>query len=84
MSEGTSLKKEYKSKTAVTKCGYCKIEIKEANLENHCKNIHKKPRLVAGQQTLTSMPTCKKARLSCEDDTSKIIVDDNSNSNSPK
>ena len=45
-------KKEFRSKTAVTKCGYCNITIKEENLENHCKTIHKKPKLAAGQSTL--------------------------------
>ena len=45
-------KKAFKSKTAMTKCGYCNISIKEENLENHCKTVHKKPKLAAGQSTL--------------------------------
>ena len=45
-------KKAFRSKTAVTNCGYCSQKIKEENLENHCKTVHKKPKLVAGQKTL--------------------------------
>ena len=45
-------KKEFRSKKAMTKCGYCNISIKEENLENHCKTVHKKPKLAAGQSTL--------------------------------
>ena len=48
-------KKGFRSKTAMTKCGYCNISIKEENLENHCKTVHKKPKLAAGQSTLDSI-----------------------------
>ena len=55
MSDNNFYKREYKSKKAVTKCGYCSVEIKEENLENHCKSVHKKPKLAAGQRTLDSL-----------------------------
>ena len=45
----------FKSKTEVTSCGYCNLKIKEENLENHCRTVHKKPKLVAGQRTLQGM-----------------------------
>ena len=48
-------KKDFRSKTAVTRCGYCKVSLKEENLESHCKTAHKKPKLAAGQKTLDSM-----------------------------
>ena len=51
-SEKAFPKKGFRSKTAVTNCGYCSQKIKEENLENHCKAVHKKPKLVAGQRTL--------------------------------
>ena len=49
MSGKNPFKREYKSKSAITKCGYCTLEIKEENLENHCKTAHKKLKLEAGQ-----------------------------------
>ena len=49
------MKKEFKSKTAVTKCGYCSVQIKEENLESHCKTAHNKPKLSAGHNTLDDM-----------------------------
>lgn len=52
MSDKGFAKKVFKSKTAVTSCGYCNIKIKEENLENHCRSVHKKHKLVAGQSTL--------------------------------
>ena len=48
-------KKEFRSKTDVTNCGYCNVSLKEENLENHCKTVHKKPKLVAGQRTLENI-----------------------------
>ena len=48
-------KKEFRSKIATTKCGYCNTKIKEENLENHCKTVHRKPKLAAGQSTLESL-----------------------------
>ena len=55
MADKNLFKKDYKSKKAVTKCGYCSQDIKEENLENHCKTVHKKPKLAAGQRTLDSL-----------------------------
>ena len=55
MAEKFFFKKEFRSKTAITRCGYCKVSIKEENLESHCKTAHKKPKLAAGQKTLESM-----------------------------
>ena len=53
---GRSLyKRDFKSKTATEKCGYCNVKIKEENLENHCKTVHKKPKLAGGQSTLDSL-----------------------------
>ena len=49
------VKKGFRSKTAVTECGYCNIKIKEENLEKHCKAVHKKPKLVARQRTLEGL-----------------------------
>ena len=49
------VKKEFRSKTALTKCGYCQIQIKSENLEIHCNKVHKKPRLAAGQRTLENV-----------------------------
>ena len=37
MTDKNPFKKEYRSKKTVTKCGYCSLEVKEGNLENHCK-----------------------------------------------
>ena len=39
----------------MTKCGYCQLQIKVENLENHCKNVHHKPKLAAGQKTLDNL-----------------------------
>ena len=55
MTDRAFVKKEFKSKNAVTKCGYCNLKIKDENLENHCKTIHHKAKLAAGQVTLDSM-----------------------------
>ena len=55
MADKNLFKKDYMSKKAVTKCGYCSQDIKEENLENHCKTVHKKPKLAAGQRTLDSL-----------------------------
>ena len=55
MTDKNAVKKKYRSKKAVTKCGYCSLEVKEENLENHCKTVHKKPKLAAGQRTLDSL-----------------------------
>ena len=55
MAERLFFKKDFRSKTAITRCGYCKVSIKEENLESHCKTAHKKPKLAAGQKTLDSM-----------------------------
>ena len=52
MSDKVFAKKVFKSKTAITSCGYCNIKIKDENLENDCRSVHKKPKLVAGQSTL--------------------------------
>ena len=56
MSNSSSLvKKVFKSKTLVTKCGYCNNQVKEENLEKHCRVVHKKTKLVAGQKTLDGL-----------------------------
>ena len=59
---------EYRSKTKKSKCGYCGIEMLDDNLKSHCRNIHKKDKLVKGQQTLFSLmsgePKTKKKRIS--------------------
>ena len=51
-SEKSLPKKSFRSKTALTICGYCSQKIKQENLENHCRTVHKKPKLAAGQSTL--------------------------------
>ena len=55
MSDKGLVPKSYKSKSAVTNCGYCSLKLKEENLENHCKTVHKKPKLAAGQRTLDGL-----------------------------
>ena len=55
MSDKILPKRGFKSKTAVTSCGYCNLKIKEENLESHCRTVHKKPKLVAGQRTLQGL-----------------------------
>ena len=54
-SEKGFFKKEFKSKTAVAKCGYCFNSFKEENLKNHCQTVHKKPKLVAGQKKIDGL-----------------------------
>ena len=69
-------KREFKSKTATTKCGYCNVKIKEENLENHCKTAHKKPKLAAGQYTLESLFKSKEKAV---DNTTDELEDENVN-----
>ena len=42
------------SKTLMTKCGYCDIDIKEENITAHCLNKHNKSRLSKGQLQLST------------------------------
>ena len=54
-SEKGFFKKEFKSKTAVAKCGYCFNSFKEENFKKHCLTVHKKPKLVAGQKKIDGL-----------------------------
>ena len=61
---------EYRSKTKRSKCGYCGLEMLDDNLKAHCRTVHKKDKLVKGQQTLfphttrVTEPKTKKKRTS--------------------
>ena len=43
---------KFRSRTKLSKCGYCGDEMLDDNLKTHCKNVHGKPKLVKGQQTI--------------------------------
>ena len=49
------VKPGFKSRTLITKCGYCFLTIKKENLKAHCKNVHKKPMLSAGERPISGV-----------------------------
>ena len=69
-----SSEKKPLSKLKMLKCSYCGIDILDQNLKRHCLNIHNKPRLAAGEATVTSF--FSKKRKSTDEEEGSIAPEE--------
>ena len=62
----------YPSKTKKSKCYYCRKEMLDDSLSDHCMSIHKEVKRVKGQQLISFQPRAKKNKLDTQTASSSI------------